>query len=69
METNTLPPDRGNRVGLFVFISGMLVTFILGVFVGLHPTWLPFKTTSEVDFSSPSKTLPHTTTTRSTTGR
>jgi hypothetical protein len=40
-------------VSVFAALAGMLVTFLAGVFVGLHPTWIPIKTSSYPDVSQP----------------
>ncbi len=53
---NTRTPDRPRRqIGIGGAIAGMVVTFLLGIYVGLHPAWLPIKTTTVEDFSHPLK--------------
>jgi hypothetical protein len=44
---------QGSGISVFAALAGMLVTFLAGVFVGLHPTWIPIKTSSYPDVSQP----------------
>jgi cell division protein FtsN len=49
-------PNRPRRqIGIGGALAGMVITFLLGVYVGVHPAWLPIKTTSVEDFSRPLK--------------
>jgi hypothetical protein len=60
METATRPDGSKHRVSIAGALAGMVVTFLLGVYVGVHPTWLPIKSSSVSDFSTPLKTPPAT---------
>jgi hypothetical protein len=55
METAPQNGKKGERIGLFTALAGMLVTFLVGVFVGLHPRWIPIETSSVPDYGSPAK--------------
>jgi hypothetical protein len=46
---------EGARIRLFAALAGMVVTFLLGIFVGLHPRWIPIETSSAPDYGSPAK--------------
>lgn len=41
MDTDTPRRREGRRVSLFAAASGVVVAFFVGMFVGLHPAWLP----------------------------
>jgi hypothetical protein len=62
---------RGNSVTIIGALAGMAVTFVFGVYVGLHPTWIPIKTSSQGDYSAPVTLpdLPHTQPTTAPTTR
>jgi len=52
METGPQQKKRG--VGILTALAGMLITFLAGVYVGLHPAWIPIRTgATPQDFSSP----------------
>jgi hypothetical protein len=53
MATEAQQKQPKSGVGIFAALAGMLVTFLLGFFVGLHPSWIPFKTSSADDNSAP----------------
>lgn len=42
MET-TPTIRRSGSVSWIGAIAGMLVTFLIGIYVGLHPAWIPLK--------------------------
>lgn len=54
MESAT-QEQPGYRIGILGAIAGMVVTFLLGVYVGLHPAWIPIKTSSMPDNGQPVK--------------
>jgi hypothetical protein len=49
----TASEKRRPGVSVFFALAGMVVTFLLGVFVGLHPAWIPIHTSSFPDVSQP----------------
>jgi hypothetical protein len=55
METAPQQKQQGYKVGIFGALAGMVVTFLLGVYVGLHPMWIPMKTSSVGDNGAPVK--------------
>jgi hypothetical protein len=42
MDTVLHPKREAFRVGIFGVLATLVVGFLLGVNVGLHPTWIPF---------------------------
>jgi hypothetical protein len=53
MDTSSLPDKRAKRIGVLPALIGMVITFLVGVYVGLHPNWVPIKGTTMEDFSKP----------------
>jgi len=53
MDANSLPDKRPKRIGVVPALIGMVITFLAGVYVGLHPNWVPIKGTTMEDFSKP----------------
>ncbi|MDB5323029.1 MAG: hypothetical protein JWN40_4660 [Phycisphaerales bacterium] len=51
----TAPQKPGYRISLFAAIGGMLITFLLGMYVGVHPMWIPVKASSTVDDVAPAR--------------
>jgi hypothetical protein len=49
METAPQEKKPGYRISLFSAIGGMVITFMLGMYVGVHPMWIPVKASSSVD--------------------
>jgi hypothetical protein len=43
METAPHQNKSQHGVSVFAFVFGMLVTFMVGLYVGLHPAWIPIK--------------------------
>ena len=52
MNTEPTQHKSGNRISLFAACSGMLVTFLIGIYVGAHPNWLP-RFGASPDYSKP----------------
>src|SRR5438045_2487344 len=52
MNTEPKRDKPANRISLFAAASGMLVTFLLGIYVGVHPNWLP-RFGASPDYSKP----------------
>jgi len=48
---------RGLQMSLFSAVGGMVVTFMLGLFVGVHPEWIPVRLAS---FGNDSSAPTHT---------
>jgi hypothetical protein len=46
MESTPQQSKQRHGVSIFFALAGMLVTFLAGIFVGLHPAWIPIKVTS-----------------------
>jgi hypothetical protein len=53
METTPQQGRRKSGVGVFTALAGMLVTFLAGIYVGLHPGWIPVKTSWYPDVGEP----------------
>jgi hypothetical protein len=71
MESSPTPHAPRGGVSLVGALGGMLITFLIGVYVGIHPNWIPIKTTPESndstaaplpmpDVSAPPATMPST---------
>jgi hypothetical protein len=43
---------HGYRIDILIAAAGMVLTFILGIFVGIHPNWIPVGSGGR-DFSQP----------------
>ena len=43
MQTAPQEKKQGLHFSLFTSLAGMLITFLAGIYVGLHPTWIPIK--------------------------
>jgi hypothetical protein len=55
MESTTQPPARSPGVSYIGAFAGMLVTFVAGVYVGLHPSWIPIKGNGANEMGTPLK--------------
>jgi hypothetical protein len=74
MELSPQQKKQGIRVSIFSALSGMVVTFLLGLYVGLHPTWIPINSSSTGEDGGPvrlptprtERERPHPTTTTQT---
>ena len=60
MESTYKPPVR-KGVSVIGALAGMLITFIGGIYVGLHPAWIPIKGVGpSAGDTGPAKTSPAT---------
>jgi hypothetical protein len=51
METTPQQNKQSHGVGILTALVGMLVAFLAGIFVGLHPSWIPIKTSQSGDIN------------------
>jgi hypothetical protein len=52
----TVMPPRKRGVSLIGAFFGMLITFLGGVFVGTHPSWIPIRWFEKGDSLGPTQT-------------
>jgi hypothetical protein len=58
MESAGNNPSNARGVSIIGACAGMLVTFIAGIVVGLHPTWVPFYSSADSNINGKPIPLP-----------
>ena len=62
METAQPKKQSGLSISIWGALAGMVVTFLLGIYVGFHPNWIPVRGAGEDNFAAPAKiAMPATT--------
>jgi hypothetical protein len=69
MDSAQPPQKCSNFMGLLGTILGILIGFLGGVYVGLHPQWIPIKGIGTTDESSQPVVMPAPASQPTTQGR
>jgi hypothetical protein len=55
MEIAPTSSKPGLKISIWSAFGGMLVMFLIGIYVGIHPNWIPIRSSPFEDFTTPAK--------------